>query len=122
MTKEAACLGMNAGVNMCMVDNLYLFHGEKLVKEGAVSEETVNELCAEILTIKYKLGLFDNPYRYGSEEKEKNTLFNDSNLFAAKELAKKSMVLLQNKDNVLPVKRERKLPLSAPLPTTNGKC
>ena len=112
--KEAACLGMNAGVNMCMVDNLYLFHGEKLVKEGAVSEETVNELCAGILTMKYKLGLFDNPYRYGSEEKEKNTLFNDSNLFAAKELAKKSMVLLQNKDNALPVKEGKKIALIGP--------
>lgn len=86
--EEAASLGMNAGVNMCMVDNLYLFHGEKLVKEGVVREETVNELCAEILTMKYKLGLFDDPYRYGSEEKEKSTIFNDSNLLAAKELAK----------------------------------
>ena len=112
--KEAACLGINAGVNMCMVDNLYLFHGEKLVKEGAVSEETVNELCAQILTMKYKLGLFDNPYRYGSEEKEKNTLFNDSNLYAAKELAKKSMVLLQNKDDVLPIKEGKKIALIGP--------
>ena len=107
--EEAASLGMNAGVNMCMVDNLYLFHGEKLVKEGVVREETVNELCAEILTMKYKLGLFDDPYRYGSEEKEKSTIFNESNLLAAKELAKKSMVLLQNNNNVLPVKEGEKI-------------
>lgn len=64
--------------------------------------------------MKYKLGLFDNPYRYGGEEKEKNTLFNDSNLFAAKELAKKSMVLLQNKNNVLPVKEGKKIALIGP--------
>ena len=120
--EEAASLGMNAGVNMCMVDNLYLFHGEKLVKEGVVREETVNELCAEILTMKYKLGLFDNPYRYGSEEKEKSTIFNESNLLAAKELAKKSMVLLQNNNNVLPVKEGKKIALIGPLPTINGKC
>ena len=112
--EEAASLGMNAGVNMCMVDNLYLFHGEKLVKEGVVREETVNELCAEILTMKYKLGLFDDPYRYGSEEKEKSTIFNDSNLLAAKELAKKSMVLLQNNNNVLPVKEGKKIAIIGP--------
>lgn len=112
--KEAACLGMNAGVNMCMVDNLYLFHGEKLVKEGAVSEENVNELCSQILRMKFKLGLFDNPYRYGSEEKEENTLFNVENLHAAKEMAKKSMVLLQNKGNTLPVKAGKKIALIGP--------
>ena len=65
--KDAACLALNAGLNMDMVDGSYYQFAEELVKEGRVSEAQIDKLCKDILTVKFKLGLFDDPFRYGGE-------------------------------------------------------
>ena len=65
--KEAAELALNAGLNMDMVDGDYYKFAEELVRDGRVSEKQIDKLCREVLNIKFKLGLFDDPFRYGGE-------------------------------------------------------
>lgn len=100
---EAAMLAANAGNDMDMEGNCYREHLVQLVKDGKVSEKTIDEAVRRILRIKFQLGLFDDPYRFCSEEKEKNELLSDANLNTARDVARKSIVLLSNKNQVLPL-------------------
>ena len=72
---DAARIGMNAGVEMDMMGHIYRLHLKKLVEENKVSETYINEACKRILLAKYKLGLFDDPYRYIDEEREATTAY-----------------------------------------------
>ena len=110
--KEAAEKAMNAHLNMDMVYGDYIKHGEELVKEGKVSEKTVNELCREILAVKYRLGLFDNPFKYGSQNPAE-VFCTPEKLQVARDVAAKSMVLLKNND-VLPISEGKKIALIGP--------
>lgn len=111
--KDAAGQAMNAHLNMNMVDGDYIQFGEQLVKEGKVSEKTIDELCREVLAVKYRLGLFDNPYKYGSQNRSE-VMYRPENLAFAREVAAKSMVLLSN-NGVLPLKEGTKIALVGPL-------
>ena len=111
--KDAARQAMNAHLNMDMVYGDYIKYGEALVEEGEVSEKTINQLCREVLAVKYQLGLFDNPYKYGSQNKSE-VIYRAENLQFARELAAKSMVLLSN-NGVLPLKEGVKIALVGPL-------
>ena len=111
--KEAAEQALNAHINMDMVDGFYVAHGEELVKEGKVSEETINQLCREVLAVKYRLGLFDDPFKYGRQDL-KDVTYRPENLQTAREIAAKSMVLLKN-DGVLPLANNTKIALVGPL-------
>ncbi len=112
-SKEAAKLSFDAHVNMNMVDRDYIRYGEELVKEGAVSEKTINMLCREILAMKFRLGLFDEPFRYGGERYKSETYL-PKNLEVARDVARKSMVLLENKGEVLPLKGSERIALIGP--------
>lgn len=105
---DAARIGMNAGVDMDMVGKLYHHFLEDLVKEGKVPEAYVNDACQRILLAKYKLGLFDDPYRYIDQERENTTKYKDEFLAKAREIAAASSVLLQNKNNTLPLSKDTK--------------
>ncbi|MCD7795839.1 MAG: glycoside hydrolase family 3 C-terminal domain-containing protein [Alistipes sp.] len=111
--KQAAELAFNAGVNMDMVSNLYLLHGRKLVEEGKISEAQIDRLCAQIIGMKFRLGLFDDPYRYCRAEKDAGADYKPEHMEAARKLARSSMVLLEN-NGVLPLVGQPRIALIGP--------
>ena len=111
--KDAAMQSMKAHLNMDMATGDYNKYGEELVKEGKISEATINELCREVLAVKYRLGLFDDPFKYGRQDQSK-AMYRPENLQAARDIAAKSMVLLSN-NGVLPLAKRTKIALIGPL-------
>ncbi|MBR9914164.1 MAG: glycosyl hydrolase [Algicola sp.] len=105
---DAARLGINAGVDMDMMGHVYRLHLEQLVEEEKVSEAYINDACRRILLAKFKLGLFDDPYRYINKERENTTKYKPEFLQKARELAAASSVLLQNKQQALPLSKNTK--------------
>ncbi|WP_440877479.1 beta-glucosidase BglX [Thalassotalea sp. PLHSN55] len=102
-SKHAAELALNAGADMDMVGQNYFKHLEASVKEGKVSIETIDKSVRRILAMKYRLGLFEDPYRYSNEANEKRETLSKENLAAARDVARKSMVLLKNDNQTLPL-------------------
>ena len=103
---DAAYDGIHAGVDMDMCSYLYLKHGPELVKSGQLSEKEIDIRVARILKIKFALGLFDDPFKYCSKEREDNETLTAENHEAARDVAKKSIVLLKNDNSVLPLKKD----------------
>lgn len=115
-TADAAALAINAGLDMDMQAGFYNDALPQLVKEGRVKEETINQAVRRILQKKFELGLFKDPYRYCDEEREKNTIMKAEFLAAARDLGRKSVVLLKNEGNVLPISKQvKKLGVIGPL-------
>ncbi|MCW8832173.1 MAG: glycoside hydrolase family 3 C-terminal domain-containing protein [Colwellia sp.] len=102
-SKHAAELALNAGADMDMVGQNYFKHLEASVKEGKVTEATIDKSVRRILEMKYRLGLFEDPYRYSDMKRQKAEILSKENLLAAQDVARKSMVLLKNKDQTLPL-------------------
>jgi beta-glucosidase len=100
---DAARIGMNAGVDMDMMGHVYRLHLKGLVEKGKVDESVINSACRKILLAKYKLGLFDDPYRYIDENREATTKYKPEFLAKAREIAAASSVLLQNNNQALPI-------------------
>ena len=113
--KHAGELAMNAGVDMDMQGGVYKDYMKSLIEEGRISEERLDEAVRPILRMKFKLGLFDDPFRYSNEENETQVLLNDKHLEAARDAARKAIVLLKNNNNVLPLSIEQKIALVGPL-------
>lgn len=111
--REAALKGLEAGVDIEMMTACYAKNLGDLVESGELSETLIDESVLRILNLKYKLGLFENPYRGTSEELEKEVIMSEEHRQVAKELAIKSSVLLKN-DQVLPLNKEQKLALIGP--------
>lgn len=101
--KEAAEAGLNAGVDMEMVSRLYNKHGADLLRERKLSLATIDEAVRRILRIKFRLGLFEKPY--ADETRERNSVFIPEHLKAAREVSARSLVLLKNEGNVLPLSK-----------------
>ena len=95
--KEAALKAVNAGVDMEMVSYHYVNHLKELISEGKVKEETIDNAVRNILRVKFRLGLFENPY---VDESKGEVLYAASHLEAAKEAAIESAVLLKNEGSV----------------------
>ncbi len=108
-------LALNAGLDMDMVGEEYLRFAEKLVNEGKVSIETINDACRKVLEAKYKLGLFDDPYRYVSEARNKKEIMSSDKLELSKQAAIESMVLLKNTRNILPLSSNKRIAFIGPL-------
>ncbi len=108
--KHAGELAINAGSDMDMESYAYINHLEELVKEGKVDEALIDDAVRRILTIKYELGLFDNPYKYCSLEREQQIVGSKEINDAVLDMAKKSIVLLKNESinnqKLLPLKKE----------------
>ena len=100
---EAAHLALSAGVEMEMVSRLYNKHGAQLLKEGKLSQATVDEAVRRILRIKFRLGLFEKPY--ADEARERATILSREHLTAARQIAARSMVLLKNERETLPLSK-----------------
>lgn len=108
-------LALNAGIDMDMVGELFINHGVELVKNRKVSEKLVDDACRRILEAKYRLGLFDDPYRYMDEERKSQVTMSKDKLQLSKEAATKSMVLLKNQNQVLPLDSQKKIAFIGPL-------
>ena len=101
--KDAALKAIIAGSDMDMEANAYIEDLKSLVESGQVKEELIDDAVRRILRIKFRLGLFDDPWKYCNEEREKSVLLSAENLATARDVAKKSIVLLKNETNLLPL-------------------
>lgn len=110
--KEAARLAFNAGVEMDMVDGYYEKHLEELVSEGKVKMSLIDESVRRILRIKFRLGLFENPYVPEYTESERFLL--PESMETAARMAEESMVLLKN-NGILPLETQKKIAVVGPL-------
>ncbi len=104
--KHAAELALNAGSDMDMESHLYVKHLENLVGDDKVDLNFIDDATRRILKVKYELGLFDDPYKYCNLEREKEITGSEEINNAALDIAKKSIVLLKNNNNLLPLKKE----------------
>ena len=104
-----------AGIDMDMVGEGILTTTQKSLKEGKVTMAQIDAACRRILEAKYKLGLFDDPYRYCDENRAKTEIFTDAHRKEARAIAAESFVLLKNQGNVLPLKKSGTIALIGPL-------
>lgn len=104
-SKQAAEIAINAGSDMDMESSAYVEHLVTLVKEGKVKESDVDDAAKRILKVKFELGLFDNPYKYCDENREKETVGKAEFQQGVLDMAKKSIVLLKNEKELLPLKK-----------------
>jgi beta-glucosidase len=112
---DVAALALNAGVDMDMVGELLVKHGQSLAKSKRVPMKQINAACQRVLEAKYDLGLFDDPYRGVSDERAKAEIGSPDKLQLAKEAATKSIVLLKNEGSVLPLDVQKKVAFIGPL-------
>lgn len=105
---DAALKALTAGSDMDMESRSYIGHLEQLVKDKKINIALINDAVRRILYKKFEMGLFDDPYRFCSEEREKAQWSNPENLQVAEDMAKKSIVLLKNEQQVLPLPRQGK--------------
>lgn len=106
--KEAAYSAITAGSDMDMESNAYRKNLAELVKEGRVSIDLVDDAVRRILRKKFELGLFDDPYKYSDPKREEKALANPEHRKAALEMAEKSIVLLKNENQTLPISKSTK--------------
>ncbi|WP_309839712.1 beta-glucosidase BglX [Flavobacterium sp. 2755] len=104
-TADAAKKAAIAGSDMDMESNVYVSELVKLVKNGSVKESVIDDAVRRILRVKFELGLFDNPYKYCDEDREKANIGSKANNDGVLDMAKKSIVLLKNDKNLLPLKK-----------------
>jgi len=102
---DAAKKAAIAGSDMDMESNVYVTELVQLVKKGTVKESVIDDAVRRILRVKFELGLFDNPYKYCDEAREKASIGNKENNDGVLDMAKKSIVLLKNDKNLLPLKK-----------------
>lgn len=113
--KQAAHQAISAGCDIDMESQAYIKYLKELVVQYPVVENEINRAVKRILTLKFKLGLFDDPYLYSSETREKNLVGSSAHLDLALEAALKSIVLLKNENQLLPLKKDQKIALIGPL-------
>ena len=118
--QTVSALALKAGTDMDMVADGFLGTLEQSLSEGKVTMADIDKACRRILEAKYKLGLFDDPYRYLDPKRAKKDVYTDEHRAAARQMATETFVLLQNKDNVLPLKRTGKIALVGPLANTSA--
>ena len=113
---HAAELAVIAGSDMDMESSLYVSELVGLVKSGKVNIELIDDAVRRILRVKYELGLFDDPYKYCNIDRSNNELSSDENMKVALEAAKKSIVLLKNNNQLLPLEKQgEKIAIIGPL-------
>lgn len=123
--KEAALAAITAGSDMDMESNSYKNNLAQLVKENKVPIALIDDAVKRILRKKFELGLFDDPYKYSNSEREQAALNNPEHTKVAREIASKSIVLLKNENNILPLSKDTKTiafigPMVKPLRANHG--
>ena len=121
--KEASVRALNAGTDMDMVSGGFLNTLEESLREGKVTEARIDEACRRVLEMKYRLGLFDDPYKYCRPERARKELFTEEHRAEARRIATETFVLLKNDDGMLPLKRQGRIALIGPLgDARNNMC
>lgn len=113
--QAVSALALKAGLDMDMVGEGFLTTLEKSLEEGKVTETEIDLACRRVLEAKYKLGLFDDPYRYFDKTRPEKDILTTENRQAAREVAAHSFVLLKNNNQVLPLKKSGTVALIGPL-------
>ena len=111
---------INAGVDMDMVSDGFVGTLKKSIQEGKVSMMTLNTACRRILEAKYKLGLFDDPYKYCDPKRPARDIFTRAHRDAARRIASESFVLLKNDNQTLPLKPTGTIAVIGPLADTRS--
>jgi beta-glucosidase len=113
--QAVSALALNAGLDMDMVGEGFLTTLEKSLNEGKVTESEIDNACRRVLEAKYKLGLFEDPYRYFDDARPSKDILSAENRAVARQAAAHSMVLLKNEGEVLPLKKSGTVALIGPL-------
>jgi beta-glucosidase len=117
--KHSGELALNAGLDMDMQSGVYIENAEQSLEEGKITEKTIDEAVKRILAIKFRLGLFEDPYRYMDEEREKTVIYSKEIMEHALQSAKESIVLLKNEAKsgrkILPLKNPTRIAVIGPL-------
>ncbi|HLN54132.1 MAG TPA: beta-glucosidase BglX [Lentimicrobium sp.] len=113
--QHVSALALKAGVDMDMVGEGFLTTLKKSLEEGKITEKDIDLACRRVLEAKYKLGLFDDPYKYADPNRAKNEVYTDANRQIARKIAAHSFVLLKNDKHLLPIKKSSKIALIGPL-------
>ena len=116
--QTVSALSLNAGVDMDMVGEGFLTTLKKSVQQGKVKQQRIDDACRLVLEAKYKLGLFEDPFRYCSEERAKTEILKPEYLDFARKAAGESFVLLKNDNHTLPLKKTGTIALIGPLSNT----
>ncbi|MBD8487444.1 beta-glucosidase BglX [Echinicola sp. CAU 1574] len=113
--KTVSALALKAGVEMDMVGEGFLTTLKTSLEEGTISEKQIDNACRLVLIAKFKLGLFDDPYKYCDLDRAENEIFTSENRAIARNIAAQSFVLLKNEGNILPLKKEGTIALVGPM-------
>jgi beta-glucosidase len=113
--QTVSAMALKAGTDMDMVGEGFLKTLKKSLDAGKVKMENIDLACRRILEAKYKLGLFDDPFRYINEERAKSDTVTQENLKAAREISTRSMVLLKNDKQILPLRKTGTIVVTGPL-------
>lgn len=113
--QQVSAMALKAGTDMDMVSEGFLNTLKQSLEEGKVSMSDIDIAVKRILTAKYQLGLFDDPYKYCDENRAKTEIFTEENRAFARQVAAQSMVLLKNDNKVLPLKKTSKIAVVGPL-------
>ena len=115
--KTSGALALKAGTDFDMGAESFICHLKEALDEGLVTEEEINKACRRMLEAKWKLGLFEDPYRYCDLNRFNKDVYNEKHLAAAREMAAKTFVLLKN-DGVLPLAKKGTIALVGPMADT----
>jgi beta-glucosidase len=118
--QTVSALALNAGTDMDMVADGFVGTLEKSLREGKVTEAAIDQACRRILEAKYKLGLFDDPYRYLNAKRAKKEIYTVANRCDARQIATESFVLLKNDARLLPLAKKGKVAVIGPLGNTRA--
>ncbi|MDP2337516.1 MAG: beta-glucosidase BglX [Bacteroidota bacterium] len=113
--KEVSALALAAGTDMDMVADGFLTTLKESLDEGKVTQQEIDQACRRILEAKYKLGLFEDPYRYCDENRAKTEIFTPENRQVARGIAAQTFVLLKNDNQTLPLQEKGTIALIGPL-------
>ncbi|WP_296618302.1 beta-glucosidase BglX [Marivirga sp.] len=113
--KDAAKKAILAGSEIDMEGTAYVQHLAQLVKEGEIEESVIDDAVRNVLKLKFDLGLFDDPYKYSDIQREKEIVGNLQHHELAEEIAKESIVLLKNENDLLPLKNIKNIAVIGPL-------
>jgi beta-glucosidase len=113
--QTVSALALKAGTDMDMQGLGFITTLKKSLSEGKVTIADINTSCRRVLEAKYKLGLFEDPFRYLKEDRFKNEILTKENIQFAREIASRSMVLLKNSNQTLPLKKSGKIAVVGPL-------
>lgn len=112
--EQVTALAINAPIEMDMADEMFITYLPKLVQEKKISESAIDRACRLILEAKWKLGLFENPYKNLDHDRSKKDILTKEHLELARDAARQSIVLLKNSNHLLPLKEKQKIAFIGP--------